>query len=80
MSMSFNGRYRILRPMAYGNCIAAICLFFTGNAVNAAAEGKQMLKLALKLQREPLLAITIDIGILLFMHWHLFIFQFSATS
>ena len=25
MSMSFNGRYRILRPMTSGTCIATIC-------------------------------------------------------
>ena len=67
-------------------------LILTGNVVNAVAEDKQILKLALKQQRELRLAISIDVSILLagwravggggrlFMHRHLFIFQFPATS
>ena len=45
-----------------GKFTAIIWQFLTRNVANAAAKDKQMLKLALKLQREVRLAITIDVS------------------
>ena len=64
MSISFNGWYRILRPMTSGTYIATM-LILIGDVVNATAKDDRMLKLALKQQRELRLAITVDVSILL---------------